>query len=155
MILWLSILLASIANAAVPTENLQLEVRVKSGVEAQAARAAIDEEMNSLKKLYAAAQTPYMGDISQAIGGCPPSMGPKISEVNFFGAKVPALMGAVNADKAFGECSKDKAKFKGAFFGYYDTQSKKLWLVRAFQPWTDGKLESGWLNLDHEARAHR
>ena len=98
--------------------------------------------MNSLKKLYSAGQTPYMGDINEAIGGCPASMGPKTEEIKFLGAKVTALIGAAGDGHAFGACSRAQAKFSGAYWGHFDAKSKKLWLVRFFNEWKSGPLRS-------------
>jgi hypothetical protein len=126
----------------------RLEIKIIQPVEAKVAAAAIESERNTLKKLYGAAQTPYMGDISQALGGCPASVGPAEAKINLMKKDVAAVLGAVKSDYAFGACSAEQAKFRGAYMAYYDEATKSMWSWRVFAPWTGGgkkPLSADWL----------
>jgi hypothetical protein len=123
-----------------------IEIRIVSPLEEAAARKSIADEWNSLKNLYSAPQTPYMGDIAQAIGGCPTTFGPRQVNLQILGQKVSALLGATSSDRAFGACTKEAARLRGAFFGYYDQNSKALWTWRVTAPWpAKTKLSDDWL----------
>ncbi|MGZ3723168.1 MAG: hypothetical protein ACXVA9_09570 [Bdellovibrionales bacterium] len=123
-----------------------LELKIISPVESKAAAAMIESETAALKKLFAAASTPYMGDIAQAIGGCPAQYGPVERPVTFLKNDTKALLGSANAKLGFGACSEGEAKFKGAFITYYDESSRALWTWRFFSPWTGAAaLKSDWL----------
>jgi hypothetical protein len=122
----------------------RVEIRILSPLDEETAKKNIEGETNALKNLYAAPQTPYMGDIAQAIGGCPPSLGPKAYDIEFLGRKVPAILGAASGDRSFGACTKEAAKFRGAFFAFYEKGA--LWSVRVTAPWpAKAKLADNWL----------
>jgi hypothetical protein len=125
----------------------RFEVKIISPVEAQAAAAMIESESSALKKLFMPAQTPYMGDIAQAIGGCPVKFGPLAKSVSVLKNNSQALLGAANDKLSFGACSLEQAKYKAAFVAYYDEPSKAVWTWRIFVPWTNppAALKSDWL----------
>jgi hypothetical protein len=125
----------------------RLEIKVIAPIDEKLAATMIETETVAVKKVFAAPQTPYMGDIAQAIGGCPHQFGPLQKSVTVAGHSTQAVLGAANAEKAFGACSADQAKFKGALIAYYDAGTKSVWTWRVFQPWTDSKspLKSDWL----------
>lgn len=124
-----------------------VEIKIISPVDKSAATAMIDAERSVVKKLYAAPQTPYMGDIAQAIGACPAKFGPVQSEIQLLTDKRNAVIGAANPERAFGACDSAKAKFRGALVAYYDEESKSVWTWRVFSPWSDKKpLGSHWLS---------
>ncbi len=123
-----------------------IEIRIIGPLPEDAAKTLLSSERSRLAGLYAAPQTPYMGDIAQAVGGCPSSLGPKNSTVSFLGSSREVLLGAATAERAFGACAKDQVRYKGAFWAYYDTKTKSVWQWRAFVPWRDqSKLTSHWL----------
>ena len=124
------------------------EIKIISPLDANAAKALSESEAAGLSKLFAAAQTPYMGDIAQAIGGCPHQFGPLHRKVKVLGFEADALLGGANEKLGFGACSAALAKFKAAFITYYDPATKSLWAWRIYSPWTDPKspLKSEWLN---------
>lgn len=127
-------------------KNERIEIKIVSPVEADSANAMIASERDAVKKLYSAPQTPYMGDIAQAIGSCSSKFGPLKSEIKFLSNKQDALIGAANPERAFGACSGEQAKFRGAYVSYYDPGTKTVWSWRVFSPWTDKKpLGSAWL----------
>ncbi len=127
--------------------NERIEIKIVSPVEAAAARAMMDSERTVLKKLYAAPQTPYMGDIAQAIGSCPSKYGPLKKEMTFLAGKQDVLIGAATPERTFGACTSDQAKYRGAYVSYYHPATKTVWSWRISAPWTDGKpLGSEWLS---------
>ncbi len=126
----------------------RVEIRIVGPLTEDGAKTMIESERARLAGLYSAQQTPYMGDIAQAVGGCSSSLGPKSSTVSFLGESRPVLLGAANGDRAFGACSKDQVRYKGAYWAYFDPASKSVWSWRAFTPWRDrSKLNSNWLAL--------
>jgi len=125
----------------------KLEIKIISPIDEKHASTIIETETGAVKKLFEAAETPYMGDIAQAIGGCPHQFGPLQKSVNVAGHNSEAILGAANSEKGFGACTAEQAKFKGAIFAYYDSKTKSVWTWRVFQPWKDSKspLKSDWL----------
>ncbi len=125
----------------------RIEIKILAPVEATPAAAMIASESDAVRKLYAAPQTPYMGDIAQAIGSCPAKYGPVKSDVQFLSDHRNALIGAANSQRAFGACSASEAKFRGGFMSYYDPSTKTVWSWRVFVPWSDKKpLGDRWLS---------
>lgn len=129
------------------TGRERIEIRLVRPVETAAAQSTIAAESAAVKKLYEAQQTPYMGDIAQALGGCPPAMGPVLAQVAVGKQKGEAVVGAVNSDYSFGACASDQASYKGAYLAYFDEGTKTLWTWRVFAPWTGGKkaIDADWL----------
>jgi hypothetical protein len=125
----------------------RFEVKVISPVEPAAAAAMIESESSALKKLFMPTQTPYMGDIAQAIGGCPVKFGPLEKSVSLLQNETKALLGAASEKLSFGACSSSLAKYKAAFVAYYDPANKSVWTWRVFVPWTapPAALKSDWL----------
>jgi hypothetical protein len=126
----------------------RFEIKVITPIDKAAARRLIDEELNGLRKLFAAADTPYMGDIAQAIGGCPAQYGPIDKKTDFLAGEADVMVGSASDKFAFGACSPEAAAYKGAFVAYYDEATKSVWSWRVFVPWTDKKsaLKSDWLS---------
>jgi hypothetical protein len=132
-----------IATAA----GARFEVKVIEPIGDTAANEIMEMQRESFRKAYGAAQTPYMGDIADALGACPASYGPLRTTITLNGHKVEALLGAAHASYSFGACDEKLAHFKAALFFLYESDSKNLWEWRAFVPWKQlGKgLGSGWL----------
>jgi hypothetical protein len=129
------------------TSGARFEVKIIEPLDEAAANAIVEPQRESFKKAYGAAQTPYMGDIAEALGGCPASFGPLRTTTLLGGHKMDVLFGAADAKFAFGACSEKLAHFKVALFFFYESGTKTLWEWRAFVPWKQwGKgLGSGWL----------
>lgn len=125
----------------------RVQIKIIQPMEAQAAEAAASAERATIKKLYAAPQTPYMGDIAQALGGCPASLGPLESELKI--AELPGhlVVGAATASDAFGACTTAESKNKGGLVTFYDPVRKALWTWRVFAPWNPRQtpLSTEWL----------
>lgn len=125
----------------------RIEIRIVTPVEAEPAQVMMESERTALAKLYAAPQTPYMGDIAQAIGSCPSRFGPLKKEMKFLTDSQQVLIGAVAPDRKFGACSADQARFRGAYVSYYHPTTKTVWSWRITAPWADQKpLGSEWLS---------
>lgn len=124
-----------------------LEIKIIEPLDPKAGAALVFSELGGIKKVYAPPQTPYMGDIAQAIGGCPSQFQPLNVPVTVAKAHGEALVAAATADRAFGACSETDAKLKAAFFIYYDADAKAVWSWRIFTPWTGQKkkVSGDWL----------
>lgn len=124
----------------------RFEIKVISPVEAKLATALIESESSIVKKLFAPPQTPYMGDIAQAIGECPASFGPIEKKVSLLQKDILAILGAADSKYSFGACTSETAKFRGGFLAYYDEATKAVWFWRVFTPWTKSDaLRADWL----------
>lgn len=128
-------------------DHQRFEVKIISPVEPRMAGQLIGEEINGLKKLFAAADTPYMGDIAQALGGCPAQFGPIEKQIEFLNPGAKVLIGSANDKFGFGACSAQTAKYRAAYVAYYDEGTKSVWTWRIFVPWK-GKtpLKTDWLS---------
>ncbi len=126
------------------TEKLRVEITVIRPVSGETAKLQIDSEVAAIQKLYAAPETPYMGDIAQAIGGCSSLFSPLLGEADFLGANRKTIVAAAKKFD-FGACSSQEATYMGAFLGYQ--QENKLFFWRIFKPWPRGthKISSTWL----------
>lgn len=127
-------------------QNERIEIKIVSPVETAAAQAMMEAERTALKKLYAAPQTPYMGDIAQAIGACPSKYGPVKKQMPFLDGPQDVLIGAATPERDFGACTAEQARYRGAYVSYYHPATKTVWSWRISAPWNDKKpLGSEWL----------
>jgi len=133
-------------EAKTPADE-HFEIKIISPLDQKAASALIASEASTIKKIYSAPQTPYMGDIAQAIGGCPTTFGPLEKKITMLKQDATAVLGAADDKFKFGACSSEQAKYKGAYLAYYDESSKSLWTWRIFVPWkTAADFKSDWLS---------
>ncbi len=125
----------------------RIEIKIISPIDKGTAQSLVETEQTAMRKLYSAPQTPYMGDIAQALGGCPSAMGPIRENITLGGTEVEAWIGASHANSAFGACSAEEAKFKGALLIYYVPETQSVWRWRVFANWTGVKksIDSNWL----------
>ena len=133
--------------AVVVQGRRRVEIKIIEPFDEAKVKNVIDTEKSGISALFSKTQTPYMGDIAQAIGGCPPAFGPATAAMTFINRPVEVLMGGVTEQLAFGACSAADAAYRGAVFSYYDATSRAMWTWRVFDPWEDkgSKLSSDWL----------
>lgn len=124
-----------------------VQIRVIGPIQPNDAKNLLGGERTAIEKLYGTEQTPYMGDIAAAIGGCPSYLGPVPKSFRFHGQEVDTVSGAVGTDRSFGACSLTQAKYRGAVVTYYNPDTKMVWIWRVYSPWRDGRnaLSSDWL----------
>jgi hypothetical protein len=130
----------------------RIEIEIQSPIDAKEAKRISDSEYAVIRSLYGARQTPYAGEVSEAIA-CAEEDKPRTVRENFLGREEKVLLANAGARFTYGVCAKDLIALRGGFLTAL--RNGKYFELRFFQPATRGNETKEFQRLLKEIRSFK